>query len=157
MMPFYILVFIIPLNNLTLPMAAAHFPFCFLCWDKLFKSMDTECFSSFNICIRSPISQYSQLACSYYWCQSSRAQGYKFQYIQFYKWNRPFVRKCFHGYSVGYSVFLLRRTWQLHSCDGNISAFVIPSVFAYYKVSENSKRDITKMKSILRKRAKNMP
>jgi len=35
--------------------------------------------------------------------------------------------------------------------------FVIPSVFAYYKVSENSKRDITKMKSILRKRAKNMP
>jgi len=29
-----------------------------------------------------------------------RAQGYKFQYIQFYKWNRPFVRKCFHGIAL---------------------------------------------------------
>ncbi|GAE89263.1 4-hydroxybenzoate transporter [Acetivibrio straminisolvens JCM 21531] len=35
--------------------------------------------------------------------------------------------------------------------------FVIPSVIAYYKVSKNSKRDITKVRSILRKRAKNIP
>jgi len=34
--------------------------------------------------------------------------------------------------------------------------FVIPSVIAYYKVSKNSKRDITKVRSILRKRAKNI-
>jgi len=34
--------------------------------------------------------------------------------------------------------------------------FVIPSVIAYYKVSKNSKRDITEVRSTLRKRAKNM-
>lgn len=157
-MPFYILVFIIPLNNLTLPDGGSAFSILLSLLGQI--CLNPWILSVFLLSIFASAVQSANIPNWLALITDVNLPEHRATSFSISNFINGIARSCgnaFMGIALGIVSSFFGEPDNYIVAMATFQLFVIPSVFAYYKVSENSKRDITKVKSILRKRAKNMP